>query len=119
MAVGLNAGGKALMLSGFTAGALYVSLHTGDAGTNGANEVAGGTYIRKSASWGSPAAGTVANTAAVVINVPANTTIKVAGYWSAATNGTFYGSRALDADQTFGTAGTYTIAIGNLTEAIA
>ena len=47
------------------------------------------------------------------------TTITVLGYWSASSGGTFYGSRALDAPQTFATAGTYTIAIGNLTEAIA
>ncbi len=119
MAVGLDAAGKGLMLSGFTAGALYVSLHTADAGTNGANEVTGGTYARKSAAWGSPAAGAVANSGAIVLDVPASTTITVLGYWSASSGGTFYGSRALDAPQTFATAGTYTIAIGNLTEAIA
>ena len=63
--------------------------------------------------------GSVTNSGDIVFNVPAATTIKFIGYWSASTNGTFYGSRALDADQTFATAGTYTIATGNLSEAVA
>jgi hypothetical protein len=53
-----------------------------------------------------------------VFDVPGSTTITHLGYWSASTSGTFYGSRALDASQTFATAGTYTISGGNLSESI-
>lgn len=115
---GLVAAGKNLMLSGFTGTAAYVSLHTDDPSTNGANEVAGGSYARKSASWGSPANATVTNSGNIVFDVPASTTIKFIGYWSASSSGTFYGSRALDTNQTFATAGTYTISTGNLSESV-
>lgn len=114
---GLVAAGKNLMLTGFTGSATYVSLHTADPSTNGASEVSGGSYARKSSSWGSPSNGTVTNSGAIVFDVPA-ATITHLGYWSAATSGTFYGSRALDTSQTYATAGTYTIAIGNLSESV-
>lgn len=116
---GLVAAGKNLMLSGFTGTATYVSLHTADPSTNGASEVTGGSYARVSAAWGSPSNGAVTNGSDIVFNVPGSNTIKFIGYWSASTSGTFYGSRALDADQTFATAGTYTIASGNLSESVA
>lgn len=115
---GLVDAGKGLMLSGFTASAAYVSLHTADPGSNGASEVTGGSYSRESASWGSPSAGAVANSGSIVFDVPSATTITHLGYWSAALGGTFYGSRQLDTSQTFSTAGTYTISGGNLSESI-
>ena len=115
---GLVAAGKNLMLTGFTGTATYVSLHTADPSTNGANEVTGGSYARKSAAWGSPSNGSVSNGSNVVFDVPAATTITHIGYWSASTSGTFYGSRALDTNQTFATAGTYTVSTGNLSESV-
>lgn len=115
---GLVAAGKNLMLSGFSGTATYVSLHTADPSTNGGSEVTGGSYARKSAAWGSPSAGSVTNGSNIVFDVPGSTTISYLGYWSAASGGTFYGSRALDTPQTFATAGTYTIASGNLSESI-
>jgi hypothetical protein len=115
---GLVVAGENLMLAGFTASALYVSLHTADPSTNGANEVTGGSYTRESAAWGSPSNGAVTNGSSIVFDVPGSTTITHIGYWSASTSGTFYGSRALDTSQTFATAGTYTISGGNLSESI-
>lgn len=115
---GLVAAGKNLMLTGFTGSATYVSLHTADPSTNGANEVTGGSYSRESAAWGSPADGAVSNGSSIVFDVPGSTTITHLGYWSASTSGTFYGSRALDANQTYATAGTYTISAGNLSETV-
>jgi hypothetical protein len=50
--------------------------------------------------------------------VPGSTTITHIGYWSASTAGTFYGSRSLDAPQTYATTGTYTLASGNITESL-
>lgn len=115
---GLVDAGKNLMLDGFGTGVTFVSLHTADPSTNGSNEVSGGSYTRESVSWASAASGSVSTSASVVFDVPGSTTITHLGYWSASTSGTFYGSRALDTNQTFATAGTYTIATGNITESI-
>lgn len=118
---GLNASGKNALLAGLTSQATYVSLHTADPSTTGTSEVTGGNpaYARKSITWGSPSNGSVASGSNVVFDVPGSTTITHLGYWTAATNGTFLGSRALDASQTFATQGTYTISSGNLTESVA
>lgn len=114
----LSNAGKDALLEGLASVAVYASLHTGDPSTTGANELTGGTYSRESISWGGASAGTVLNDANVVFDVPAAATISYVGYWSAATSGTFYGARLLDEAQTFATAGTYTIAVGNLSESI-
>lgn len=116
---GLNNAGKALRLAGFAGGVAYVSLHTADPGSGGANEVTGGSpaYARKSIGWAAPASGSVASNTAQVFDVPGGgTTITHGGYWSAPTGGTFYGSRALDSPQTFATQGTYTLASGGVVE---
>lgn len=118
---GLTANGKNALLSGLASAAGFVSLHTADPSTGGTSEVTGGSpaYARKAVSWGSPSSGSVSSSANVAFDVPGSTTITHIGYWSASTGGTFYGSRALDASQTFATQGTYTVASGNLTESIA
>jgi hypothetical protein len=117
---GITANGASLMLTGFTGSATFVSLHTADPGASGTSEVTGGSpaYARKAITWGTPSSSAVTNSAQVVFDVPA-TTIRFLGYWSAATGGTFYGSRPLDANQTYATQGTYTLAIGNISETIA
>ncbi len=115
----LTTTGRNVMLNGLTAVASHVSLHTADPSTNGANEVTGSPYTRELADWAPAAGGTAVNDGAIVFDVPGSTTIAFIGYWSAGTAGTFYGSRALDTNQTFATAGTYTIAAGNLSESVA
>jgi hypothetical protein len=115
---GLVDAGKHLMLSGFSGAATHVSLHTGNPSTNGANEVSASPYTREAVAWASPASGSLQNSAQVVFDVPGSTTITHLGYWSASASGTFYGSRALDTNQTFATVGTYTIPTGNITESI-
>ena len=110
--------GKNLMLTGFTGSVQFVSLHTGDPSANGANEVTGGSYTRESVVWAAAASGSVSSASVIVFDVPGTNTITYLGYWSTLTAGTFYGSRALDVSQSFATAGTYTIAIGNLTESL-
>lgn len=117
---GLVTAGKNLMLdSGFAPA--YVSLHTADPGATGTSEVTGGSpaYARKTVSWGAAASGTRSNSTQVVFDVPSGTTISYLGYWSAVSAGTFYGSRALSANETFGGQGTYTIAIGDIDETVA
>jgi hypothetical protein len=114
----LTAGALNIMLNAFGTAAAFVSLHTDTPGTNGANEVTGGDYARLDPNWGAADGGVMTNADAIVFDVPADTTIRFLGYWSLADGGTFYGSRALDADQTYATAGTYTIAAGNVSESL-
>jgi hypothetical protein len=115
---GLVDAGKNALLSGFTASAAWVSLHTDDPGVSGSAEVTGGAYTREGATWAAAASASVSTSASIVFDVPGSTTIDHLGYWTASTSGTFLGSRALDTAQTYATAGTYTIASGNITESI-
>jgi hypothetical protein len=114
----LSNAGKDALLEGLASVAVYASLHTADPSTTGANELTGGSYARESISWAAAALGNLATNANIVFDVAADRTITHVGYWSAETSGTFYGGRVLDASQTFATAGTYTIAAGNLSESI-
>ena len=98
-----------------TTGWSYVSLHTGDPSTTGANEVTGGTYSRVAVTWNSPSSGTVTQSNALSINLPASTTASYFGVWSASTSGTYYIGGALSPSITTGTsAGVITIAAGSL-----
>lgn len=115
----LNANGLNAEVEGLTAVAGYASLHTAEPDANGSNEVSGGSYTREAITWASASGGTAVSDAPIVFDVPTGTTITHLGYWSASTAGTFYGFRALDVDQTFSSAGTYTIAAGNLSESVA
>lgn len=114
----LNNNGLNAQVGGLTAVVTHVSLHTAEPDANGSSEVTGGTYARKAISWAAASAGTSASSAEVVFDVPTGTTITHLGYWSASTAGTFYGSRALDTSQTFSSAGTYTLATGNISESV-
>jgi hypothetical protein len=104
------------MLDAFASAATLVSLHTDNPSTTGANEVSGGAYARESAEWDSASGGVLTNDSPIVFDVPGSTTVKFLGYWSS--GGVFYGSRELDADQTFATDGPYTISAGNLSESL-
>ena len=98
-----------------TTGWSYVSLHTADPGTTGASEVSGGTYARVAVTWNSPSGGSVSNSGALSINLPASTTASYFGVWSATTAGTYYIGGALSPSVTTGTsAGVITIASGSL-----
>jgi hypothetical protein len=115
---GLVAAGLNAQITGLTSVAVYASLHTADPSTNGANEVTGSPYTRESIVWAAASGGTAVSDAQIVFDLPADRTITHLGYWSAATSGTFYGSRALDVEQSFASVGTYTIAAGNLSESV-
>jgi hypothetical protein len=83
--------------------AVYVSLHTGDPGETGADEVTGGTYARQDASAAfAPASGGAIQTD-VDIDWPADTmpacTITHLGVWDAATSGNFLWGGALAASK--------------------
>lgn len=71
----------------FTVTAAYISLHTGDPGDNGANEVAVGTssYARQVGTMTGAASSATANgTAVLFTNMPAGT-LSYAGVWDAPT----------------------------------
>lgn len=84
---------------------VYVSLHTGDPGQSGANEVSGGGYTRVSvsaedASWDAPSGTTtrtIINAIAITFPNPSANwgTITHVGLWSAASGGTFKRGAAL------------------------
>lgn len=99
-----------------TTGWGFVSLHTADPGTTGASEVTGGTYARVAVTWNSPSGGSVTNSNALTINLPASTTATYFGVWSASTSGTYYIGGALSPSvSTGGTAGTVSIAAAGIT----
>lgn len=116
---GLSTAGRNLMLdSGFAPA--YASLHSADAGSGGANELAGGTpaYARQPITWGSADAGVRSVPDEVVFDVPPGSTVAEVGYWSDPTGGTFYGSRAVP-EESYTGQGTYTIAAGDIDEGVA
>jgi hypothetical protein len=98
-----------------TTGWAYVSLHTADPTTTGGSEVTGGTYVRVAVSWNAASGGSVTNSGALSINLPASTTASYFGIWSASTAGTYYIGGALSPSVTTGaSAGVVTIAAGSL-----
>lgn len=79
----------------------YISLHSGDPGTTGANEIAAVTRV----SCAAPAANNNTDWAAVTLSVPAGATPSHFGVWSAATGGTFLWGASLGGTATFEFAG--------------
>lgn len=96
----LNVGADAI-----AAASRWVSAHTGDPSTSGANEVAGGSYARQQTTYPAAAAGDTTGSQ-VAIPIPAATTVTHWGLWSAVSGGTFRGGFALGAPEVFGSAGT-------------
>lgn len=90
--------------------ATFISLHTGNPGTTGANEVAGGSYIRVATTWGTISGGSMTGTQ-VSINVPAGTTITNWGLWSASSAGNYFDGGALPSNVLYSSAGTYLITV--------
>lgn len=93
-----------VMVDAIAGAATYISAHTGDPGTTGANEVAGGSYARQQTTWGASSSGDRVGSQ-VSIPIPAGTTVTHWGLRSAASGGTFYGGWALGASEVFGAAG--------------
>ena len=106
--MGYSTAGKNKMLDELAAVAVQVSLHDGDPGDNGANEISGGSpaYARKSVTWNSASGGAITASNQPEFDVPAGTTVRYVGFWSAATGGTFYGYADVT-DETFTNQGTY------------
>lgn len=114
---GLSDAAKAIMLNALGAQATYASLHTADPGTTGTNEVTGGTYARQPIDWNDAAAtpGDLDNNTNPTFQVPGGTTVTHFALWSAVTAGTYLGSGALSASETFGGPGQYTLTDADVT----
>ena len=106
--MGLNNTALNSMLSDLDANVSHVSAHTADPGTTGTSEVTGGSYARQAISFAAPSGGSMAASNSPVIPIPSATTITHLGLWSAVSAGTFYGSADIT-DETFSSAGNYTI----------
>lgn len=118
---GLVTAGKNLLLDSGIGAFGYLSLHSADPGLTGTSELTGGSpaYARQSITWAAAASGTKSNGADITFQVPAGSTVSHVGYWSAASGGTFYGSRAVTEPESFSGQGTYTIATNDLDETVA
>jgi hypothetical protein len=84
----------------------WCSLHTGDPGTTGANEVVGVT--RAQTTWGAPSAGSSVGTPAN-IGVPAGGPYTHYGVWSLVSGGAFVSGGVLDAPESYGAPGVYAL----------
>lgn len=106
----------------------WISLHTGDPGTTGASEAAGGSYARvrvfrdgsTSPYWDTPASGAMVNQGAITFPAGGDgDDITHFGIWDASSAGNFLRGGALDAGFDYGAAVTPEFADGalELTEA--
>lgn len=100
----MTARNKVVDSLGVNGGADWFSLHTDDPGTTGANELAG--CPRKNGPYPSAGAGEATNSG-TLFDVPAGSTIRFFGRWSAATGGTFLLGGPLPATEIYGVSGQY------------
>lgn len=107
MAIATTTQRENVAVNGYAAAAAYVSLHTGDPGETGANEVSGGGYARAAITWTpGPTDGQVTGTATVTVT--AGVAITYAGLWTAASGGTFLDKAAGSAVSTGSVSVTWT-----------
>lgn len=100
-----------------TTGWAYLSLHSADPGTTGANELSGGTYARATVAWNAASNGTVTNSSSVSLNLPALGTAAYVGVWSASSAGTYYIGNTINSGTPIvagSSAGVVTLAAGAL-----
>jgi hypothetical protein len=102
----------------FSVTTLYISAHTGDPGTTGANESAL-ARINVTASFAAAASSSVASNADIEwTNISTAGTYTHIGLWDASTSGNFLCGGALSPTQTLNIGDTLKIASGNLTDAV-
>lgn len=92
-------------VNGVAAAATYISAHTGNPSTSGANEVSGGSYARQQTTWGAASNGSRVGSQ-VHIPIASGTTVTYWGLWTASTGGTFKGAWQLSSSEAFGADGT-------------
>ena len=75
-----------------SASTYYLSLHTADPGTTGANEVAGGTYVRQKITFAAPNAGSVLSSGTFGAQTFTGASLAGNGWpgiWTASVSGTY------------------------------
>ena len=102
--MGFSVSAKNLMLDAL--GIDTASLHTGDPGDAGANEVTGGSYARKAITYNAASGGNLDSSTVPLFDVPAGVTITHSGYWDGSV---FRSGGPLTAAETYGSGGTYTL----------
>lgn len=102
----LNTTALNIQATALAGAALYLSLHSANPGTTGTSET---TAARVAASWPAAASGALTISNKAFTGGTASGACQYVGLWSASTAGTFYGGFALSGDQTFNSAGEYTI----------
>ena len=94
----LSSNGESTVLAALLA-ARFVSLHTGDPGNTGANEVTGGAYARQAATFANAGSNPTVASNNALIQYPTATapwgTVTHFGLWSAVSGGTFLGGAAV------------------------
>jgi hypothetical protein len=93
----LNAAVAAALVPGTT---YYLSLHSGDTSTTGANEFTGGGYARQAIVFGSASGGVIASNASQTVPNAGSTAATYVGIWTAATAGTFMAGAAMGSSVT-------------------
>ena len=99
------------MLTAAASTAVSASLHTGDPGTTGTNEVQGGDYARVPVAWTAPASGAIAADGELVFLVPplGSDEVTHVGLWNS--SGDWLGDAPAAVPQPFPTAGTATVEV--------
>ena len=92
-----------------------VSLHTGDPGETGANELSGGSYARFSGTFNAAAGGEKDNSALLEFPGLPAATITHAGVWDAVSAGNFLIGGPLNQAETVGAGHKFEIPVGDLT----
>jgi hypothetical protein len=84
-------GSSNLAVAAVTGVAGFLSLHTADPGTTGANEVTGGSYVRQAITWNAASGGEQTSSDGQTFpNMPSVAGNLWIGLWGASTSGTFY-----------------------------
>jgi hypothetical protein len=117
----LSDNGRDAAVEGLADAATMLSLHDDDPGTDGANELTGGTpvYTRQAVSWGVTGPGIRDLASPATFDVPPGTAVSHFGTWT--DDGRFLGGDPLrDANgdptiETFAGQGTYTVTNAELT----
>lgn len=103
------------MLTTEAARLAYLSIHTADPATSGANEAAGGSYTRQALVWGAASSGSISANQSTF--TPNSGTYGWGGYWTAATGGTYLGSFVFSTSKTLATGDTLKVT-ATLTETL-
>jgi hypothetical protein len=92
----------------------YVSLHTGDPGSTGANEVTGGSYARQVPTYSAAASKEKPTSATCDFSGMPACTVTHVGAWTASSGGTFRIGGALTESKVVGSGATFRFSSGDL-----